>query len=45
MKFIVAIIKPYKLNEVREALASVGIEESCSDCKELYAANVLFISF
>ncbi|MDE0780610.1 MAG: P-II family nitrogen regulator [Alphaproteobacteria bacterium] len=26
MKFIVAIIKPYKLNEVREALASVGIE-------------------
>ena len=26
MKFIVAIIKPYKLNEVRDALASVGIE-------------------
>lgn len=26
MKFIVAIIKPHKLDEVREALASVGIE-------------------
>ena len=26
MKFIVAIIKPHKLDEVRDALASVGIE-------------------
>lgn len=26
MKFIVAIIKPHKLDDVREALASVGIE-------------------
>ena len=26
MKFIVAIIKPHKLDEVREALAGVGIE-------------------
>ena len=26
MKFIVAIIKPHKLDEVREALANVGIE-------------------
>ena len=26
MKFIVAIIKPHKLDDVREALASIGIE-------------------
>lgn len=26
MKFIVAIIKPHKLDEVREALAGIGIE-------------------
>jgi len=26
MKFIVAIIKPHKLNDVRDALAGVGIE-------------------
>ncbi len=26
MKFIIAIIKPFKLDEVREALGSVGVE-------------------
>ncbi|MGB3469889.1 MAG: P-II family nitrogen regulator, partial [Erythrobacter sp.] len=25
MKFIIAIIKPFKLDEVREALGSIGI--------------------
>jgi len=26
MKFVTAIIKPYKLNEVREALTSIGVQ-------------------
>jgi nitrogen regulatory protein P-II 2 len=26
MKYIIAIVKPHKLDEVREALASIGIQ-------------------
>jgi nitrogen regulatory protein PII len=29
MKLIIAIIKPFKLEEVKEALAAAGIEGTC----------------